>query len=225
MDVPMCSKCSRVRSHRRPGAGAVVSGMWCVIVSMAVLLSGCGSSETLLSTLLGSVGGGEAGVETDPGPIDLSDEVAASCDTSYHQADYGFGFDLDVLAVEAAGQTLSADALFAGAWSFSVNGTEVVVSAEVNSTSFPAELALIVATANADITLAGGTVASTFDLIVSNGDEAIQTNYVLDGLLVYRVDVVKNERRYTVAASASEADITQSIDNAMIAAVASICVD
>ncbi len=216
MDVRMLSMCSRNRSFLLSGCATLFA--LCVVVSLTTLLSGCGNAGTLSSTV---------GVDGDTviDPIDLSGDGGAACGTSYRNDDQGFGFELDVLAVEAAGQVLNADADFAGAWSFSTDGVGVVVSAEVNRTDFPADLALIVATANADITAAGGTVAVAFELILSNGDEASQTNYTQDGTFSYRVDVIKNEKLYTLTVSATEADITQQVDNAMIAAVASLCVD
>ena len=74
-------------------------------------------------------------------------------------------------------------------------------------------------------TLSGGTIGPVFALILANGDDAIQTNYVLDGAVVYRVDAVKNDRRYTLAVSIAEALLTQAVDNALVTIVTALCVD
>ena len=217
MDACLLSMCSRVRRglFRLGGVGVFAAYG---AVSITLMLTACGNTGTLLS----SVGGGSGSVID---PIDLSGAGSATCTTSYRNNDQGFGFELDVLGVEAAGQTPNADALFANAWTFTVDGVGVTVAAEVHTTDFPANLALIVATADADITAAGGNVRSTFELVLANGDQANQSNYVLDGVLAYRVDVVKNEKRYTLSASATQADVTQQVDNALTAAVTSLCVD
>lgn len=217
MVLGMMSKRLRFRVGPARKAGATLC-LWCVVAFHAASVTGCGNAGSLLSTV-----GGDDGSLIDP--IDLSGDGDATCDTTFVIDGQGFGFNLSVLAVEAAGQVLNEEADFAGAWSFPSDGVEVIVSAEVNGTDFPASLALLVATANAEITEAGGTVSTVVELILSNGDAGSQTNFVQDGIISYRIDVTKNEKIYTLTASAPQAELTQTADNAMIATVTSLCVD
>jgi len=198
-----------------------------VALVMSVLLpvafiatAGCGwltDFGTLSSTVT------DASVTTDP--VDLSVDGFEACDTSYVNPDYSFGFGLDDAAVEAVQWSADDAALFAAGWEMASGDATILIVAQVLGTSYPANLALLVEAANEEITLAGGSISTVFDVILVSGDAAIQTNYVLDGTLAYRLDTVKNDHRYTLTVSTPQAGLTQTVDNDMSAAVASLCVD
>ncbi len=158
-------------------------------------------------------------------PIDLSGGGSATCEVSYQHDSPSYGFNLDSAAGEATGWSADADATFAGGWNLISDGATILITTQVVAAPYPADLALIVEAANEQITLSGGTIGAVFELILTNGDGAIQTNYVLGNSQVYRVDVAKNDRRYTLMVSVAEALLTQPVDNEMVTIVTSLCVD
>ena len=128
-------------------------------------------------------------------------------------------------AIEAVGWSPDPDATFGAAWTRTVSGVTILISTEVFPAPYPADLAVIVEAANEQITLAGGSIRAVIDLILTNGDAAIQSNYGLDGAVVYRIDVAKNDYRFALSVSVAEADLTQNIDNVLAATATSLCVD
>lgn len=158
-------------------------------------------------------------------PVDLSGDGSATCDVSYHHDSPSYGFNLDIATVEATGWSADADATFAGGWNSISDGATILITTQVVAAPYPADLAVIVEAANEQITLSGGTIGAVFELILTNGDDAIQTNYVLGNAQVYRVDVAKNDRRFTLRVSVAEGLLTQTVDNAMVTTVTSLCVD
>jgi len=158
-------------------------------------------------------------------PVDLSDGGSSTCDVSYYKDNLSYGFNLDVAAVEATGWNADADATFAGGWDLISHGATILITTRVVAAPDPVNLTLIVEAANEQIRLAGGSIGSVFDLILGNGDEAIQTNYVLDSMIAYRIDVAKNDHRYTLMVSVDVTALTQTLDNDMVATVTSLCVD
>ncbi len=218
MDVRTLLICCRTRLLA-VRAGAVFVFIFLVVASI-VTATGCGSFPDF-GALFSTATADDPQID----PIDLSGGGSATCEVSYHHDSPSYGFNLDLAAVEATGWSADADATFAAGWNSISAGATILITTQVVAAPYPADLALIVEAANEKITLSGGTIGPVFALILANGDDAIQTNYVLDGTVVYRVDVVKNDRRYTLAVSIAEALLTQAVDNALVTIVTALCVD
>ena len=217
MDVCTLLICCRTRLFSLRG-GALFVFMFLSVASLVT--TGCGSIPGF-----GTLGSRVAGGDGTTDPVDVSGGGSATCDVSYYHDSLSFGLELHAAAVEAVEWSADTDASFAAGWEMTSDAATILIVAQVLAAPYPADLALIVEAANEQITLAGGSLRSTFDLILANGDEAIQTNYTLDNTRVYRVDMAKNDYRYTLSVSVTETDLTQEVDNAMATTVTSLCVD
>lgn len=190
----------------------------CLAVAVLPSVVGCGAL-TALTTLSSQVDDSQT---TDP--VDLSSGDGA-CDTNF-VADYStLGLDLPSDASESPDFDPDEQAVFSMAWVFAVGGITITLEAEATTASFPSDLSQIVEAADEEVSLAGGSVNDPIDLVLANGDAATLTSYSQDGVLYYRVNTLKSDTSYVVTASVAEDDLTQEIDNAMVSAVTSLCVE
>jgi len=190
----------------------------CLVFVMLPGVVGC-DALTALTTLSSQVDNTQTN-----DPVDLTSNGGV-CDTNF-VADYApLGLDLPSNASAAPGFTPDAEAVFSMAWVFSVGDVTITLDAEATTVPFPSDLSLIVEAANEAVTLAGGNVNAPIDLVLANGDAATLTTYSQDGVFYYRVNTLKSDTSYVVTASVPQDDLTQNVDNAMVSAVTSLCVD
>jgi len=191
---------------------------FCLAWALLLAATGCGLGG-VLGTLNSQVDDGQG-----DGPVDLTNGDGA-CATNYVNADFGLGLDLTPDASEAPGFVGDEEAEFTMAWVFSSGGVTITLDVAVRTEPFPAQLAQITEAANEAVSLAGGTVNTPVDVVLADGDAAMLTGYTLDHRFGYRVDLLAGESSYAATATVNAEDLTQDVDNAMVSAVTSLCVE
>lgn len=153
-----------------------------------------------------------------------STPLRLACDVSYYNSDFGYGFDLPLLARL---DRFDDEPFFAFNATWTLNHESAVISfvTRVADVEPPWSLEFVVESVNQKFKDVGAFFFVETPTVLADGSPAYLSGYHLDGVTVYTMDTAVGNQLYNVKTLVTTEDFTFSADSIMMEAVTSLCVD